>query len=259
MNVQGFLIDLDGVLYIDDRPLSGAPEVMGWLRDHNYPVRFLTNTTMKSRDQLVEKLNRFGIHAEPQEVFSTCVVAARWLAAKGISRAQLLIAESARRDFSGFEITSDQPQAVVVGDLGPDWSFDVLNEAFLAIRAGALFVALQKNRFWCTQKGPVLDAGAFVAALEYATETEATLVGKPNPAYFETALRDLGLPAGQVAMVGDDIHSDIVGAQAVGARTVLVKTGKYQLDKQKPSSIVPDWVLDSIEDLPRSMTIRADT
>lgn len=102
-----------------------------------------------------------------------------------------------------------------------------------------------------TRQGPALDAGAFVAALEYASETPAVLVGKPNRAYFETALEDMGLPASQVVMVGDDVHTDIVGAQAVGTKTLLVKTGKYVLDAERPLPVQPDGILDSIAELPR--------
>ena len=250
MSVKGFLIDLDGVLYIEETSIPGAPDAVNWLRNRGYPFRFLTNTTIKSRDELVQKLNLFGLEAKPEEVFSTCVVAAKWLAKHEISRVQLLIPENAQVDFGGFEITDDRPDAVVVGDLGRGFSYDVLNNAFLAIRHGARLVALQKNRFWRTEKGPALDVGPWVAALEYAAETEATVVGKPNPSYFETALEDLGLPASEVAMIGDDIHTDIVGAQLVGTKTILVKTGKYEFDRGKPQDIRPDWILDSIADLP---------
>ena len=95
-----------------------------------------------------------------------------------------------------------------------------------------------------------MDAGAFVAALEYATETEAELIGKPNRAYFDMALKDIGLDPSQVAMIGDDIHTDISGAQAAGMPTILVRTGKYSFDAQKPLPVQPDWTIDSIADLP---------
>jgi HAD superfamily hydrolase (TIGR01458 family) len=257
MNLRGLLIDLDGVLYIEDQLIPGAPDSVNWLRSQGYPFRFLTNTTMKSRDELVQKLNRFGITAKSEEIFSTSVVAARWLARHEITRVQLLLPENSQEDFKELEITDEQPDAVVVGDLGRDFSYDILNTAFLALRKGARLIALQKNRFWRTEKGPALDVGPWVAALEYAAETEATVVGKPNPSYFEAALDDMGLPASQVAMIGDDIHSDIVGAQAVGARTILVKTGKYELDAEKKLKAQPDWILDSIADLPELLMLDA--
>ena len=254
MSVKGFLIDLDGVLYIEEKSIPGAPDAVNWLRNRGYPFRFLTNTTIKSRGELVQKLNFLGLEAKPEEVFSTCVVAAMWLAKHEISRVQLLIPENAQVDFGGLEITDHRPDAVVVGDLGRGFSYDVLNNAFLAIRHGARLVALQKNRFWRTEKGPALDVGPWVAALEYATESEATVVGKPNPSYFETALEDLGLPASEVAMIGDDIHTDIAGAQLVGTKTILVRTGKYEFDRGKTQNIQPDWILDSIGELPQFLS-----
>jgi HAD superfamily hydrolase (TIGR01458 family) len=168
----------------------------------------------------------------------------------GISRIHPLVPRAAQEDFAEFQITDDRPEAVVVGDLGSEFSFDVLNHAFRLIRDGAHLVALQKNRFWQRSDGLALDVGPFVVALEYATEKKASVIGKPTAAYFETALHDLGLPAHQVAMVGDDIHNDIAGGQAVGLKTILVKTGKYQFDDVERADCRPDWTLDSIGDLP---------
>lgn len=247
---QGFLVDLDGVLYVEDAVIPGAVEAMDWLRDHEYPLRFLTNTTMRSRLSLVEKLRGFGIRAEPQEVFSTCVVAAHWLRTEGIHRVHLLLPRASREDFSDFQNTDDRPEAVVVGDLGRDFNYDVLNHAFRLIRGGARLIALQKNRFWQRLDGVAMDVGAFVAALEYAADLEATVIGKPNRAYFEVALKDLGLPVDQVAMIGDDVHTDILGGHAAGLKTILVKTGKYAFDDPGSIDCQPDWTLDSIANLP---------
>ena len=249
-NIQGFLIDLDGVFYIEDQTIPGGAETVNWLRDQGLPIRFLTNTTMYSRDSLVAKLSRFGIQAESGEMFSTAVVAAKWLADKGVSRVQLLLPEDPQQDFAGFEITDDQPEVVVVGDLGPAFTFDILNSAFLAVKAGAKLVALQKGRYWQKKSGLAMDAGAFVAALEYATETEAELIGKPNRAYFDMALMDIGLDPSEVAMIGDSIDADIIGAQALGMPTILVRTGQYVFDAQNAWPAQPDWTIDSIADLP---------
>jgi len=163
---------------------------------------------------------------------------------------QLLLTEDAQKDFAGFEITHRRPEVVVVGDLDSAFTFDILNSAFLAVKAGAQLVALQKGRCWLTKSGLAMDAGAFVASLEYATETEADLIGKPNRAYFEMALVDIGLDPSQVAMIGDDIYLDIIGAQAVGMPTILVRTGKYAFDVQNPMRVQSDWTIDSIADLP---------
>ena len=215
----------------------------------------MTNTTMRSRASLVRKLLQFGIEAEPGEMFSTAVVSARWLAERGISRVQLLLPEDAIADFEGFEITDRQPEAVVVGDMGSNFSYDILNSAFLSVKKGAKLVALQKGRYWETKNGLAIDVGAFVAALEYATETEAELVGKPNRAYFETALADIGLDPARVVMIGDSIDKDIQGAQAVGMPTILVRTGHYVYDAQKSFPVQADWTIDSIAELPELLDV----
>lgn len=255
--INGFLIDLDGVLYIDKRVIPGAVETMGWLRRQEFPLRFLTNTTMRSRRSLVRKLRGLGLQAEPHEMFSTAVVAARWLKTQGISRVHLMLTEDAQLDFAGFQITTSHPDAVVVGDMGQDFNYEILNEAFLSVKGGARLIALQKNRFWVTENGLALDAGAFVAALEYATEREAELVGKPNRAYFRMALEDMGIPPSQVAMVGDDLEADIKGAQTVGLKTILVKTGKFQCDAGSSLPVQPDLIIATIADLPRAIQISA--
>lgn len=252
--IKGFLIDLDGVLYIEDQVIPGAVDTVNWLRHQGYPFRFLTNTTMRSRASLVRKLRKIGIQAEAGDMFSTAVVAAKWLADQGVSRVQLLLTDDAQKDFDGFEITADRPEVVVVGDLGQAFNFDILNSAFLAVKGGARLVALQKGRYWQTKTGLALDAGAFVAALEYATETEAELIGKPNRAYFNTALKDMGIDPSRIVMIGDDILMDISGAQAVGMLTILVLSGKYRYDSRQPLPAEPHWTLESIADLPKLIT-----
>jgi len=115
---------------------------------------------------------------------------------------------------------------------------------------GALLIALEKDRVWMAEDGLSLSAGPFVAALEYATGREAHLVGKPSPDFFGLALQALGIPAGEVAMVGDDIRTDIGGARRAGMAGILVRTGKYRDDTARASGITPDAVIGSVADLP---------
>lgn len=152
--------------------------------------------------------------------------------------------------FVCFADDAKQAYAVVIGDLGSDWTFDRLNRAFRQLQSGAHFVAMQKNRYWQTGDGLTLDAGPFVAALEYATGRDAVLVGKPSAAFIEGAAASMGLRVTEVAVAGDDINSDVRGAMRVGARGILVRTGKFQAaDLDKPGRS-PDAVIDSLADLP---------
>jgi HAD superfamily hydrolase (TIGR01458 family) len=125
-----------------------------------------------------------------------------------------------------------------------------LARAFAELQAGAELYCLHKNRWWQTARGPLLDAGAFVAGLEYAAGVEAVVVGKPSPAYFQAALEALDADPALTWMVGDDLEADIAGAQRFGMKTVLVRTGKFRPDDLERSPTAPDVVLNSVAELP---------
>jgi HAD superfamily hydrolase (TIGR01458 family) len=245
---RAFLIDLDGVLYDDNQPIRGAAEAMAYLREKGYPFRFATNTTMRCRASLRRKLAGFGFEVSEDEIFSAPVAAARYLRQQGQPRVFLLLTEDARRDFAGLEITDQQPDFVVVGDMGDEVNAALLNKAFRLLLGGAELIALQKNRYWKTTEGLTLDAGPFVVALEYATGRQARVIGKPSPGFFQLAVDDLGVPPAQVTMIGDDIEVDVGGAQQAGLKGILVRTGKFR-ETDLQSGIEPDGVMDSIADL----------
>ena len=171
-------------------------------------------------------------------------------------RAALLIPESAKIDLPGVEEVDSSPDWVVVGDLGREFTFDLLNRAFRWLGSGTpvgtRLLALHKNRFWQAggAEGVVLDAGPFVTALEYASGVEAEVVGKPSPAFFELALADLALAAGDVLCIGDSLPNDCLGARQAGCRTALVRTGIFNEETLARAPERPDFILDSIAQLP---------
>ena len=249
-DVRGVVLDLDGTVYAGDTVIPGAPAVVDTLRSAGFGIRFATNTTRLSRRALVERLRRFGIDAEADDLITAPVAAAAWLRERGIRTVALYVAAAGRADFDEFRIDERAPGAVVVGDLGAAWTFDLLNRAFRQLLAGAELLAIQRNRYWQTADGLTLDAGPFVAALEYAAGKQAVTVGKPSAAFFAAAARSLDLPASQVLMVGDDVVSDVEGAMAAGLRGVLVRTGKFRpADLERETA--PHAVIDSVAELPR--------
>jgi HAD superfamily hydrolase (TIGR01458 family) len=167
------------------------------------------------------------------------------------------VSETLLEDLDDLQFTSVSPEYVLVGDLGEDFTYVRLDAAFRRLMGGAELVALQKNRYWEKEDGLSLDAGPFVAALEYASGKVATVVGKPEPPFFGAALADLGLSPWEVAMVGDDPHADVAGAQKAGLRGVQVKTGKYRAGISMPGA-EPDLVLSSIAELPEALGIQAE-
>ena len=253
--IAGVLFDLDGTVYQEGRAIPGAAEALITLRRAGVPFRFTTNTTRRPRTVLAERLREMGIKAHREEILSAPAAAAGWLRTRGAMRVQLLLARETWEEFAGLEIVDRSPEAVVVGDLGEDWTFPLLDQTFRNLMEGGELLAIQRNRYWHTRGRLSLDAGPFVAALEYASGKTATLAGKPSPVFFEAAARELGFPHDRIAVVGDDLESDVAGARAAGMIGVAVRTGKYRPQDEQQAEEAADVVLDSIADVPRWLGI----
>ena len=248
--IDALLLDLDGVLYVEDEPISGAAEAIAALRDADLGLRFVTNTTARSRRQTLERLERLGFSVEAEELVTPAALARRRCEEAGHERVALIMNEDVKEDFEGLVQAEDRVDAVIMGDLGEAFGFEILNRAFRLVVDGAELIALQKNRFWLTPDGLSLDAGPFVAAVEYATGKDATVVGRPAPAFFELVLGELGLEPDAAGMVGDDVETDVEGAMREGLAGVLVRTGKYREDFVRDSGVKPTATVDSIADVP---------
>jgi len=248
------LLDLDGVLYVGDTPVPGAQDAVEELRRRGLALRFVTNTTARSHAATIDKLHDLGFAVGDDEVVTPAMLAVRHCLDRKHRRVALIMADEVRRDFGGLQAVDERADAVIIGDLGQGFAYEPLNHAFRLVMDGAELVALQKNRFWMTPDGLSLDAGAFVAALEYATGRDAVVVGKPAPRFFAAVLNGLGVAAGDAVVVGDDIETDIGGALRAGLRAVLVKTGKYREDQVTASGIEATAVVASVADVPSLLT-----
>jgi len=222
---KGFLIDLGGVVYQGDALVEGSAEAIDMLRQQGRPFRFLTNTTSAPRRSIVEKLAALGVTTEPQHVFTPAMAARQIIAERGL-KAHFLVHPALMEDFS--DLPEGDRAAVILGDAGEGFTYRALNEAFRLLDSGADFIALARNRKFAGPDGVCLDAGAFVAALEYASECEAEVIGKPAPEFFRAACADMDLAPRDVAMIGDDAEFDASAAVACGLTGVLVHTGKWR-------------------------------
>jgi HAD superfamily hydrolase (TIGR01458 family) len=250
--IQGCLIDLDGTVYQEGAAIEGAAEAIAALRRAGIPFRFATNTTRFPRAVLAERLCAMGVTAGPEEILTAPSAAARWLRSQGARRVRLLLARASWQEFEGLEVDETSPEYVVVGDLGRDWTFEVLDGAFRNLMEGAELLAIQRNRYWRTEGRLSLDAGPFVAALEHASGKTATLVGKPSLTFFESASQELGLPPDRIAVFGDDLEGDVLGAREAGMIGVAVRTGKYRPQDEERIRAAADLVVDSLRwPLPR--------
>jgi HAD superfamily hydrolase (TIGR01458 family) len=253
--LRAMLIDLDGVIYQDEQLVPGAPSAVAWIRAQAILHVFVTNTTSRARRALVDKLTRFGIPVNDAEIVTPTVIAPEWLRREACEPAALFVPAATQPDFVGVNTLAEDAEtgagSVVLGDLGPAWTFAALNRAFrlLMENPGAQLIALGTSRYWRASDGLRLDVGPFVAALEHATSRSALVLGKPSRQFFEIALMVLGCSAAETVMVGDDIAADVEGAQRAGMRGVLVRTGKFR-ETDLRGHIRADGVLNSIADLP---------
>jgi HAD superfamily hydrolase (TIGR01458 family) len=254
--IRAVLLDLVGVVYQGERPLPGAVDAVAGLRDAGLRLRFLTNTTRTPRRALLRRLHGMGVAIADEELFTPAQAAGAWLANKRLSP-HFLIHPDLEEDFAKFDASVGA--AVVVGDAAQGFTYTALNAAFRKLLGGAEFLALARNRSFKDDDGELsLDAGAFVAALEYACQREAVLVGKPAPDFFKAALASPACDGKEAVMVGDDAEADVAGALAAGiGSALLVRTGKYRAgDETKvhpaPSDTVADlaaaarWIMEHL-------------
>ena len=251
--MAAILLDIDGVFHVSGDPIAGGADAVRRLREAGHRLRFVTNNTTRARATLAEELRAMGIPLDDDELQTTPRAAAHNLAGQ---RVLAMTMHAIVGELEGVELVGEDAEAVLIGgaDETPEtnlvFSYMNLARAFHELEAGAQLYSLHKNRWWQTKHGPLLDAGAFVAGLEYAADTEAIVLGKPSRQYFEAALQALDAEAGMTWMVGDDIEADIAGAQGHGMKTILVRTGKFRPDEVEASRIRPDGIISSIAQLP---------
>ena len=249
----GFLFDLDGVIFQDGALIPGSKDILCTLRDAGIPYRFITNTTRMTKNNLINMLDGMGLAVDPIEVFAAPHAAVEYCILKGYKKIALFVPDQEMKaDFAAFQFVENNPDAVVVGDMGRLFTFNLLNKLFRMILNGAELVAMHKNRYWSPSDGVMtLDLGAFISGLEYASGRSAAVMGKPNANLFKLASLSWNVSRESIYVVGDDLDGDIGGAQNAGMGSILVKTGKFRKVLLENSKIVPDYTINSISDLPK--------
>lgn len=256
---RSLLVDIDGVLVVSWEALPGAVDALRSLRSAGVPVRFLTNTTSRTRAQITEALRQAGFDVADDEVLTVTAAAAEHLNREHPgARCLFLNSGDGGADLAALAdvvladlgTPPDEVDVVLLGGAGPELTYDALNHALACLLGGAALLAMHRNLLWRTRAGLQLDTGAFLAGLEAAAGATATVIGKPAPAMFEAAVRSLGARPQDTVMVGDDLDSDVRAAQRLGITGVQVRTGKFR-SAQLADGEPPDVLLDSFADLPR--------
>jgi glycerol-1-phosphatase len=247
------ILDLDGVVFLIDRPIAGAVETVGRLRALGVPVIFATNNASRRAGEVADLLSGMGVAASAAEVLTSAGAAAATLAGRFPAGAPVLVvgAGALREDVreAGLRLVDgadDKPVAVVQG-YGPEVGWRQLAEASLAIRAGALWVATNTDRTLPSPRGPLPGNGSLVSVIATALDRRPDLVvGKPEPGLFQTAARLVG--ASRPLVVGDRLDTDIAGARHAGMDSLLVLTGVSSQDDvdELPAGERPTYVGDDL-------------
>lgn len=246
MKYLPLLIDFDGVIRLGNKPAPDAAEFFDFIKREKIPAFVISNSTLKTSEEIKSFFASHNIKFDLPAMTSSEITFK--YVADNYKRVKVYCTEHIKILFNEF-IVEKNPEAVVVGDLEDKWSYDILNEIFREVYAGADFITMQKNKFWKPDgKTLCLDAGSFISAIEYATSKKALLIGKPSTIYFKTALNQLGVVDSSFLMLGDDIETDIFGAQKAGGKGILIYTGKTAYPLNKNSDVKPDYEVKNLTD-----------
>jgi len=248
MSITLVLIDFDGVIRLGEKPAPEAGKFLQYLTERKIPSYIISNSTLRTGDEVLSYLSDNNINFDVPAM--TAVDATLHFVKEHYSKVSVYCIPSIKKLFKDF-IVNENPEAVVIGDIGDTWNYKLMNEIFRKVKGGAAIVAMHHNRFWYPSGGELsLDAGAFIKAIEYGAERESILIGKPSPLYFRTALSLLGFSADdEFFMIGDDLENDVIAAQKMGGRGVLIYTGKTGYPLTGNQNLKPDLEINSLTEM----------
>ncbi|MBB3697918.1 TIGR01458 family HAD-type hydrolase [Flammeovirga yaeyamensis] len=249
-NIKGILCDLDGVLYNDSVLIEGVIDSIKTLKNKGYSFLFVTNTSGITSEELFDKLIKMGIPVGKDEILSPPLAAYNYVSKMRYNNVEVLGGTSVRNLFyDNIKENTIDPEVIVVGDIGKNWDYALMNNLFNKILNGSKVVGLHKGKFWKAADGLRIDIGAFITGLEFATSTQSVCIGKPEKAFYESAIEKIGLSADELLMIGDDIVGDIQGAKSANLTAIQVKTGKYRKELTDNSPVQPDYLIENFNDL----------
>jgi len=247
MNKLPILIDFDGVIRLVKNPAPDAGKFLKFLFEKNIPSYIISNSTLKTGKDITQLLIDNNLPSDIPAM--TAADATLHYVKEHYKKVSVYCVDEIKQLFNNY-IDDENPEAIIIGDNGERWDFQMMNEIFNKVYTGAEFVAMHKNKYWYPEGKLSLDAGAFINAIEFASGKTAILIGKPSPIYFQSALDLLGFPKGSdFIMIGDDIDSDIIGAQQAGGKGILIYTGKTNYPLDDDTKIKPDFEAQNLTEI----------
>ena len=250
---RGWLVDLDGTVYLGEQLVDGAAEAIAALRAETRRVAFLSNKPLQTREEYAAKLTRLGIPASADDVINSSLVLARHLRALDPGAPVFVIGEppmQAEMRAHGFEVREDAGVRWVVIAFDRTFTYAKLNTALQAVRGGARLIATNPDRTCPVEGGEIPDCAGMIAAVEAVTDqTVEIVVGKPSPIILEVALAALGCAPAESVIVGDRLETDMLMGRRLGLATILVLSGVTRPGDPRIAATAPDHVLRSIREL----------
>ncbi|MCK5809174.1 HAD-IIA family hydrolase [bacterium] len=228
LHSKKLIFDIDGTLYIDGKLLDGAKELIAFLNRESIPFVLVTNTTSLTARNIQKMLADAGLEIELSHIITPVKSAISLFKSAKYKRIAIHSCSAIHSEFSEFTITDENPDAILLADDGSGLKYDDITAVLKnALRNTPLFT-LQQNKFYSRNGEMVADLGFYVAGVEYITGKTVTNCGKPSQAILTLAQEVLQAKSfSEMAIVGDDLEFDILGAQKHGLTGVLIKTGKY--------------------------------
>jgi len=266
--IKGVLLDISGVLVESSttgpKAIKGSVEAVKALKDANIPVRFVTNETQRTRKSLVAMLHSNGFEMSLEQVFPPCIAMASIIKSEKLNP-YFLVHPNCMEDLLDGSSNAEDPQedveydSVILGDAVEGFNYKNLNQAFqIIMKKSCPFYSLGLGKYYREDGDLTLDVGPFTKAIEFATDASPTIIGKPSPHFFKSALDDIGIKAEEALMVGDDIVSDVGGAQACSMSGVLVRTGKYRTTDENHPNVTPDKIVDNLATIVKDLLKSAE-
>ncbi len=247
-DIKGIIFDIDGVLEFQGKVYPGAVETVDVLRERGIQLRFLTNSTLKSRESCAARLKKAGFQISPEEVITASYATAVYLKELNPRSCWVMLEREGLDEFRNLVQDTEDPEYIVVGDNRSKFDFEHLNQALRLLLKSKRLIGMQSELLDTSMGEMELNVGSWVGMLERASGVQATYIGKPNPFVFELTLRSMDLDKSQVVMVGDRVQTDVKGAKNNGICSVLLRSGDFR-ESDLDGSLQPDFIFDSIRDI----------
>ncbi len=249
---NGFLIDMDGVVYRGKTVIPGACEFINILVDRKIPFTFFTNNSQRTRRDTTIKMNRLGFNITEKQVFNCAMATARFLKRQKPDGTAFVIGEGGllhALHYNGYAVVDSDPDYVIVGE-GRTMNMEAIEMAVNMIFKGAKLISTNPDPNCPTTHGMRPGCGAIVAMLEAATSVKAFSLGKPSPVMMREARKEIGLTAEETTVIGDTMETDIMGGVQMGYRTILVLSGNTKREDLSQFAFQPSMVVESIAEVP---------